>query len=71
MASKEVVMISAHHHKVDTVSDEAFEKWVHETAMPQWITLVKNTKYFVVRWCVRGTRMNKVFGRCCMLTPQY
>jgi hypothetical protein len=50
MASRDVLKISAYHYKVDSVSDEEFEKHVHEVINPGWLGLVK--KHGVIRYTI-------------------
>lgn len=48
MTSKDILKVEAFHYKLDSVSDEAFEKYIHEELTPKWITLVK--RHNVVRY---------------------
>ncbi|KAI1136026.1 hypothetical protein F5Y05DRAFT_121999 [Hypoxylon sp. FL0543] len=48
MASKEILKVEVFHYKLDSVSDEEFEKHIHEVLTPQWIGLVK--RYNVLRY---------------------
>ncbi|KAI1413197.1 hypothetical protein F5Y13DRAFT_161772 [Hypoxylon sp. FL1857] len=62
MAARDLLKIEAFHYKLDSVSDEAFEKYVHEVLTPKWIALVK--RHNVVRYTstIAPSTFAKEFG---------
>ncbi|KAI1120563.1 hypothetical protein F5Y10DRAFT_123432 [Nemania abortiva] len=48
MGSKQLLKVEAFHYKLDSVSDEAFQKFVQDELTPTWVALVK--KHKVVRY---------------------
>ncbi|KAI1386967.1 uncharacterized protein F4822DRAFT_331212 [Hypoxylon trugodes] len=48
MATKQLLKVEAFHYKLDSVSDDAFEKYINEDLTPKWVALIK--KHDVIRY---------------------
>ncbi|OTA97041.1 hypothetical protein M434DRAFT_392221 [Hypoxylon sp. CO27-5] len=62
MAAKNILKVEAFHYKLDSVSDEAFEKYVHQVLTPKWVALVKRHNVLRYTSTITPSTFSKEFG---------